>query len=399
MKILFEMSYVKRRIKTAVKEYTSFFPVTAILGPRQCGKTTLVKKFMAKNSIYLDLEKASDRSKLNYAEQFFIHNQDKQICLDEIQRVPELFPLLRSMVDENRQPGKYIILGSASRDLIQQSSESLAGRIGYLELSPFLFSEIQEVKTKDELWLQGGFPDSLFASKKLSEQWRRNFIRTFLEQDIPQLGFKIPSGVIMRLWKMVAHNHGQLLNFSALGKSLGVTHTTVRSYIDVLKQTFMTREIQPYESNLKKRLVKSPKLYIRDSGILHALLDIPDFNTLFSHPIYGFSWEGLVIESICAYLDNADCFFYRTAHGAELDLVVHYRSKIIAFECKVSDAPKPTKGFWQALEDVKPDVTYIVSPLADKYPIREDIWVVGLEQLFKEMKRLTATDLDTIKRI
>lgn len=384
------MTYISRQIEPLLREYISFFPVTAILGPRQCGKSTLIKEHLKTNkaAMYLDLEIESDRLKLQNPEQFFLYNADKQICLDEIQRTPEIFPILRSIVDQNRRAGRFIILGSASRDLIRQSSESLAGRIGYLELSPFIFPEIYNKKDPNELWIQGGYPDSLLSSLRLSNQWRNNFIRTFLERDIPQIGFAIPADSIGRLWRMLAHNHGQILNLSNLGKSLGVSHTTIRNYIDLLNQTFMTREIKPYETNLKKRLVKSSKVYIRDTGILHSLLNIEDFNQLMSHPVYGFSWEGLVIENLCAYMMDYEASYYRTSHGAEIDLILQKGSTIFAFEFKVADAPKPARGFWQALEDVKPDVTYIVSPLADKYPIKDNVWVIGLNELFLELEKI-----------
>jgi predicted AAA+ superfamily ATPase len=283
-------------------------------------------------------------------------------------------------------PGRFIVLGSASRDLIKQSSETLAGRIGYLELTPFFQLEIENIKSLHEFWFQGGFPDSLLNSQKMSKKWRENFIRTFLERDIPMIGFDIPPQTIGRLWRMLAINQGQLLNLSTLGKSIGVSHTTIKNYIDLLIQTFMIRELKPFEANLNKRLVKTPKVYIRDSGILHSLLNISGFNDLFAHPVFGFSWEGLVIENACTAVgEEWDSFFYRTSHGAELDLVLKQGTKTIAIECKVSDAPKPTKGFWNALEDIEPQITYIVSPKAEKYPIKEDVWVLSLEDLIKEL--------------
>jgi predicted AAA+ superfamily ATPase len=207
-----------------------------------------------------------------------------------------------------------------------------------------------------------------------------------LERDIPQIGFSIPADTIGRLWKMLAHNHGQTLQLSNLGRSLGVSHTTVRNYIDLLNQTFMTRELKPLESNIGKRLVKSSKLYIRDSGILHSLLNISDFNELVSHPVFGFSWEGFVINNICTYLNEYEAYFYKTTQGAELDLILIKGDKKIAFELIVSDAPKLTKGFWNAIEDTKPNITYVVSPVSDKYPVSENIWGIGLPMLFKELK-------------
>lgn len=382
-----KMIYLSRNIEPILIEHLGFFPVTAILGPRQCGKSTLIKEYFSKQSdaLYLDLEKESDRQKLQNPEQFFGNNSQMQICLDEVQRVPRIFESIRSHVDQNRRAGQFIILGSASRDLIRQSSESLAGRISYLELAPFILPEIPANKNQKELWMQGGFPDSLLASSRLSIAWRSNFIRTFMERDIPQIGFSIPSGIIGRLWKMLAHNHGQVLNLSNIGKSLGVSHSTVRSYVDLLNQTFMTREIRPWESNLKKRLVKTPKVYIRDSGILHSLLNISDFNSLMSHPVFGFSWEGFVIENVCSLLPESEISFYRTAHGEELDLIIKTNKATLAIECKVGDNPKPTRGFWNAIKDIKPDKTYIVTPRSEKYPIDNKVWVLGLKELIEEL--------------
>jgi predicted AAA+ superfamily ATPase len=384
------MPYINRLIERSLEDFTNFFPATAILGPRQCGKSTLIKEFLKKNqnNLYLDLQLDSDRQKLINPEQFFSFFEGRQICLDEIQRTPEIFSVLRSMIDKNRVPGRFIILGSASRELIKQSSETLAGRIGYLELSPFIYPEISDIKPVNDLWIQGGFPDSFQAPLNMSREWRNNFIRTFLERDIPQIGYSIPADSIGRLWKMLAHNHGQLLNLSQLGRALGVSHTTVRSYIDLLNQTFMTRELQPWESNLRKRLIKTSKLYIRDSGILHSLLNISDFNDLVSHPVYGFSWEGFVIENICSYLSDFESFFYRTTQGAEIDLILVKGQKKIAFELKVSDAPNLTKGFWEAIKETKPEITFVVSPLAEKYPITDNVMGIGIKELFLELKNL-----------
>jgi predicted AAA+ superfamily ATPase len=382
------VKYIRRSIEESMKEHLEFFPVTAILGPRQCGKSTLTKHLLQNNksSLYLDLQLDSDVQKLANPEQFFAYNSDKLICLDEIQRIPEIFSILRSIIDQDRRPGRFIILGSASRELLQQSSESLAGRIGFLELSPFTFNEVRSLKPMNDFWVQGGFPDSFLSTQLFSKKWRDNFIRTFLERDIPQMGFPIPAKTIGRLWKMLAHNHGQILNLSNLGRSLGVSHTTVRNYIDLLNQTFMTRELPPMESNLGKRLVRSPKLFIRDSGILHSLLNINDFNDLVSHPVFGFSWEGFGIENICSCLPDYEAFFYKSTQGAELDLVLIKGKKKIAFEFKVGDAPKLTKGFWTSVKDVSPEVTFVVSPLADRFPIEKNVWGIGLPNLFDELK-------------
>jgi len=307
-------TYIKRFFTEKIRERLLNIPGVIILGPRQCGKSTLAKAIISKieNAVYLDLERPSDINKLIDPEAFLSLNADKLICLDEIQRVPELFPILRSVIDENRRNGQFIILGSASPDLIRQSSETLAGRVSYFELTPFLFKEISEHSSPNKLrklWLRGGFPRSYLASdEKESFEWRLNFIRTFLERDIPQLGFRIPAKTLERFWKMCAHLHGQLLNSSKLGESLGVSHHTVRSYSDLLEQTFVLRVLRPYESNLKKRLIKSPKIYIRDTGLLHALLDIESHNELLGHPVYGASWEGFVIENILSFYQTGTHF-------------------------------------------------------------------------------------------
>lgn len=384
------MAYICRDVNELLEEYLAFFPVVAVLGPRQCGKSTLVKALNAQheNLLYLDLEKKSSRSRLQHAEQFFAYNKDRQLCLDEIQLMPNLFSTIRSVVDEDRRPGRFIILGSASRDLLKQSSETLAGRIGFIELTPFYFSEVKEAKSLNDFWFQGGFPDAYLASARMSKVWLNNFTKTFLERDIPQMGFNIPVEKVERLWRMLAVNHGQALNLSALGASLGVTHTTIRSYIDVLEKTFMVRELMPYDDNLGKRLIKTPKVYIRDTGVLHRLLNISDFNDLFAHPVFGYSWEGLVIENVCAQLgDEWDAYFYRTSHGAELDLIMKKGTTTLAFECKVGDAPKVTRGFWESIGAVKPTTTYVVTPLADKYPMEDAIWVMGLPQVLAELKQ------------
>ena len=361
-------------------------PAVAILGPRQCGKSTLAKHLIAgmENALYLDLERSSDLNKLRDIEAFFSLNRDKLVCLDEIQRIPELFPELRSIIDQEGRNGQMLMLGSASRELVQQSSESLAGRISYLELTPF---QLEEVK-KDELptlWLQGGFPRSFLADTQASYEWRKDFIRTFLERDIPQLGFNIPARSMERLWRMCAHNHGQLLNASNIGSSLGVSHHTVRSYIDILTETFILRILHPYERNIKKRLIKSPKIYIRDTGILHALLDIQDHNTLLGHPVYGPSWEGFGIEAVIPKTPDWRHSFYRTASGVEIDLIMEKGDRTVAVEFKASTAPKPTRGFWQALDDLQISKTYIVAPVSDSYPIEKGVNVVSLNDFLQRI--------------
>jgi len=294
--------YIPRNLEKKVREHLRHFPAVAILGPRQCGKSTMARRIVSgiKNAIILDLEKPSERARLTEPELFFTRTGVKLVCLDEIQRIPELFPVLRSVIDDRGRNGQFLILGSASRDLIRQTSESLAGRISYLELPAFQLSEVKPSgKSLVKMWLRGGFPRSYLAKNDpMSSAWRYNFIRTFLERDIPQLGFSIPADNIRRLWSMCAHSHGQLLNASQLGGSLGVSHTTVRSYIHILSQTFMLRILPPFLPNLKKRLGKSPKVFLRDSGILHALLEIDSMDHLNGHPVCGSSWEGFAMENI-----------------------------------------------------------------------------------------------------
>lgn len=384
--------YLKRVITHKISRYLSAFPAVALLGPRQSGKSTLAKHMTTEmdNAIYLDLEKPSDHQKLNEPEIFFNSHQDKLICLDEIQRTPEIFAVLRSIIDQRNRNGQFLMLGSASRALIKQSSETLAGRIVYLELTPFQLSELvtdqdNSFQSVQKYWMRGGFPRSYLADDDdLSMVWRQNFILTFLERDIPQLGFHIPVETLRRLWQMCAHCHGQLLNQSMLGESIGVSHTTIRSYLDLLTQTFMIRVLKPYQANIKKRLVKSPKIFIRDSGILHSLLNIDSFDDLLGNPVYGRSWEGMGIENIIAKYSDWDPYFYRTAAGAEIDLVLVKGSKKIGFEFKASAAPRLTKGFWHAFDDLGVDEAYVISPVRESYSIHKHVQICNLKSLLSQ---------------
>jgi len=384
-------TYIERIITTKIKEKLGSIPGVVILGPRQCGKSTLAKAMISEigGAVYLDLERPSDVSKLRDPEAFFSLNSDKLICLDEIQRAPELFPVLRSVMDENKQNGQFIILGSASPALIQQSSETLAGRISYFELTPFLLKEVSDdhhLKTLRRLWLRGGFPRSYLASnEKESFEWRLDFIRTFLERDIPQLGFRTPAKTLDRFWRICSHLHGQLLNSSKLGESMGVSHHTVRSYVDMLEQSFVLRVLQPYESNLKKRLIKSPKIYIRDSGILHALLGIENHNDLLGHPVYGASWEGLVIENILPLLPNWKASFYRTSSGSEIDLILEKGNKRVAIECKGATSPSLSRGFWNAVSEVKFQEVWVIAPIKEAYPIENGVMVAPPHRLVEHL--------------
>jgi uncharacterized protein len=382
---------IDRILKSEVIESLNNQPVVAILGPRQCGKSTLSKQIIAlrKDVVYIDAEKEADRLKLSDPEIFFELNRGKLVCIDEIQRLPDLFVALRSEIDSKRVNGRFLILGSASKDLIKQSSETLAGRIAYLQLTTFLFTEIESVSELNIFWNRGGFPGSfLSVSDKTSFVWRQNFIQTFLERDIPQLGFSISAETIRRLWNMLAHHHGQILNLSTLGSSLGFSHTTIRNYLDLLSETFMIRLLSPYHSNMGKRVVRTPKVYLRDHGILNCLLKITSFDELLGHPVKGASWEGLVIENLIGIAQNWDAFFYRTSVGAELDLILTFGSRIIAVECKATKSPKLTSGFWNAIEDVKPDETWVVAPFTDSYPLKKDVWIMSLPDAMKKLEEI-----------
>ena len=387
-------SYIERIISKRVKRKLRSTPAVAILGPRQSGKSTLAKALISvmKDAIYLDLERPSDMNKLRDPEAFLSLHKDKMICLDEIQRMPELFPVLRSLIDENRRNGQFMLLGSASPDLIRQSSESLAGRISYMELTPFLHPEVSRDEILGDpriLWLRGGFPRSYLADDDVeSIEWRLDFIKTFLERDIPNLGFRISSRSLERFWQMNAHVHGQLLNSSKLGESLGLTHHTIRSYIDMMEQTFIFRVLSPFAVNLKKRLVKSPKIFIRDTGLLHALLGIETQDELMGHPVYGASWEGFVIENVLSLLPKWQPAFYRTSSGSEIDLILEKGNKRIAVECKASSSPVPTKGFWNAISDLGLKEVWIVAPVKEPYPIEKGITVSTLGHFIQEIKKI-----------
>lgn len=383
-------SYVPRRLYARLVRTLQAFPAVAVLGPRQSGKSTLAKTLTATvpGSIYLDLERPSDVRKLSEPELFLNLHRNRLVCLDEIQRRPEIFPVLRSVIDEDRRPGQFIILGSASRDLIRQSSETLAGRIAYLELAPFVLSEIEGFPAALRThWLRGGFPESFLARSDLeSSEWRSSFVRTFLERDIPQLGIGVPAQTLERLWRMCAHYHGQLLNQSRLGQALGVSHTTIRSYLELLTGTFMLRLLPPLLPNLRKRLVKSPRLYVRDSGILHALLDIESHDDLLGHPVCGASWEGMVIENILTEFHDWRGSFFRTATGAEVDLVLEKGRRRIAVECKASAAPEVGPGFWNALADLGIGEAWVIAPIRESFPLRKGVTAASLEEFLNSRK-------------
>ncbi|MFZ4520124.1 MAG: ATP-binding protein [Bacteroidales bacterium] len=383
--------YYPRELEPDIKSSIANNPVTAILGPRQCGKSTLAR-VLTENSgnefLYLDLERPSDLQKLDDAEWYLGAQHGKLICLDEIQRKPELFPLLRSLVDEWGGNGHFLILGSASRELLKQSSESLAGRISYKRLFPFLYREIKDDFSLQEYLSKGGFPRSLLVSdSKQSYEWREDFTATFLERDL--LLWSGFSPVTMRkLWQMLANLNGQLINYSTLGSSLGVSHTTVRNYVELLASTFMVKLLPPFISNLGKRLIKSPKVYLADTGIANALLRIQDFDQLAGHPSFGSAWESMVIMNIAASFPQYQFSFYRTSHGSEIDIVIENGVRRIAVECKASLTPTLTSGTYNALEDIQPLVCLVITPVEKGWPMKKGIEVVNIVEAAKLIQEL-----------
>jgi predicted AAA+ superfamily ATPase len=385
-----------QRVESALEQ----FPVVGLVGSRQSGKTTLAKILASRlpdRMVYLDLELPSDLAKLAEPELYLESHVDRLVILDEIQRIPELFPVLRALIDRKRQPGRFLILGSASPDLLQQGSETLAGRITFLELSPFLLPEVASSSTDQpvvmrDLWLRGGYPGSFLASSnRASYDWRMAFISTFLERDIPQMGFRVPATRMRRFWEMLAHVHGRIWNASTFAQSLDVTAPTIRHHLDVLTDTLLVRQLQPMHANLKKRLVKSPKVYIRDTGLLHALLRIVDIEDLYSHPVLGASFEGFAIEQIIQMAQQQiDTAFYRTHTGDEIDLVLTFTGhRRIAVEVKYTATPKMSHRFRQAMDDVGASRGYIVTAGTDEFPLASNVWAIPLYRfLMKEIDSL-----------
>jgi len=376
---------IYRRIYKDITESLNFFPVVAIIGPRQVGKTTLAKLIMSdwgKSSLYLDLERQSDLFKLNDPELFLLQHKEKLIIIDEVQNKKELYPLLRSIVDQTNLPGQFLLLGSASPELIRHSSESLAGRIGYHQLYPVDISEIPDNISLNTLWVRGGFPNVLLAkSDNLAHLWMENFISTYLNRDLLQLGLNASPITIRNLWTMMAHLNGHLLNATSLGKSLGVTTPTITRYVDFLEEAFLLKSLHPFSWNIKKRLVKSSKVYVTDTGILHNLVGVTDFIDLSGNPILGSSWESFVINQIIALkMDQTDIYFYRTHQGAEMDLVVTRGLNVVATaEIKYSNSPQLTKGNFQAIDDLKAPVNFVITPSSDDYLMKEHIRVCSLK--------------------
>jgi predicted AAA+ superfamily ATPase len=385
---------IDRQAQRQITQLLEEFPAVGILGPRQVGKTTLAEKIaksISPSPIYLDLESPSDRAKMNDPEAYFDLHEGKLIILDEIQRVPELFNTLRGIIDRRRRAGKrtgqILILGSASLELLQQSSETLAGRIAYKELSGILSTEI-EGSEQDRLWLRGGFPDSFLArTDEASVRWRQNFISTYLERDVPRFGPRIPAITLRRLWTMLAHNQGEQLNIAKLGNGIDVVAPTAKRYLELLEDLLLIRTLRPWSGNIGKRLVKAPKVYIRDSGLAHALLNLTTLDDVLGHPVVGSSWEGFVIENILSVLPTgASAWFYRTAAGAEIDLVIEWNVQHkIAIEIKRSMSPSVSKGFHLGCEDIAATHRYIVYPGHERFPITPKITAMPLADLMREL--------------
>ena len=387
---------IPRIIHAKVEAALARQAAVALIGPRQVGKTTLAQEIAAtRPSIYLDLEATADKDKLADPVLFLGKQTDKLVVLDEIHRVPALFEALRGIIDAGRRAGhrtgRFLILGSASMDLLRQSGETLAGRIAYVELPPLTASEV-EADDLTRLWLRGGFPDSFLApTDSDSLDLRDSFIRTYLERDVPMFGPRIPAETLRRLWTMLAHNQGALLNASRLASGLSVSAPTVTNYIDLLVDLLLVRRLTPFHANVGKRLVKSPKTYVRDSGLTHALLNIATYENLLGHPVSGPSWEGFAIENlITAAPSRTMASFYRTVAGAEIDLLLEMGGQhgIWAIEIKRSLSAKPERGFYQAIEDIQPGRAFVVHAGNDRYPLAENIEAISLRELLEELQAL-----------
>ena len=387
---------IPRRLEPVVQERLSHLPAVVLLGPRQSGKTTLAHAIAAeRDSIYLDLESPVDREKLADASFYLSRHEDKVVILDEVQRLPELFSTLRGLIDQGRRRGKtagrFLLLGSASADLLRQS-ETLAGRVAYIELSPFDVLETPDDQ-RDRLWVRGGFPESFLAvDESRSFAWRQDFIRAYLERDIPQLGPRIPATTLYRFWTMLAHVQGGLFNAAQLARGLSVDGKTVARYLDLMADLLLVRRLQPFQANIGKRLVKSPKVYVRDSGIVHALLNIGSHEALLGHPVAGASWEGFVVENLMdAAPPRTVPLFYRTVAGAEIDLLLEMPGHgIWAIEIKHGLTARPEKGFFVACDDLEPTRRFVVNSGTERYAVSAGLEAIGLRDLMTMLSALTA---------
>ncbi|MFO1081989.1 MAG: ATP-binding protein [Reyranellaceae bacterium] len=383
---------IERRLKQRLVGLIDHYPAVGLLGPRQAGKTTLALEIAeTRPSLYLDLESAADRARLSDPERYFADHQDELVILDEVHRTPEVFQTLRGVIDRGRRAGRttgrFLLLGSAGIDLLRQSGESLAGRISYLELGPLDGLEVP-ANDLDRLWVRGGFPSSFLAGDDaISLKWRQDFIRTYLERDIPQLGPRIPAETLRRFWTMLAHNQAELLNAANLARGLGVSGVTVARYLDLLVDLLLVRRLPPWHQNDGKRLVRAPKVYVRDTGLAHALLGLRSKDDVLGHPVAGQTWETLAVETlIAAAPDGTDAHFYRTSAGAEIDLVLTLPDRRRwAVEIKRSSAPKVEKGFHLAVGDLRPARKFVVHPGSDRFSLKDGIEAIGLVQLAAEL--------------
>ena len=388
---------IARRLTTRLRSLLATYPAVALLGARQVGKTTLAHTITAKmDALYLDLEAVDDRARLANAESYLAEHEQRLVVLDEIQTHPNLFQSLRGLIDQGRRrgrrSGRFLLLGSASPALLRQSSETLAGRIAYLELNPLDVQEVGTLQT-DKLWVRGGFPDSfLAASDTDSIEWRENFIRTYLERDVPQLGLRLSATTLRRFWTMLVHLQGSPLNMAALARSLGVDGKTVANYLDLMIDLLLVRKLNPWHRNVGKRLVKRPKAYVRDSGIAHALLNLGTKDVILGHPVIGSSWESFVIENLLAMTNKrVEASFYQAA-GAEIDLLLTFADRETwAIEIKRSTSPKAEKGFHTACRDVQATRKFIVYPAQEQFTITDDIRVTSLAALAREVSEMLAT--------
>jgi predicted AAA+ superfamily ATPase len=394
---------INRLFKAELEDRLSLYPGVVLLGARQVGKSTLAQSLATTKSgaVFLDLELPADRAKLDNPSAFFAAHRDRLVVINEVQTMPELFVQLRPEIDADRRPGRFLLLGSASGVLLKQSAESLAGRVSYLELPPLLWQEVQPAlpathdPTQNMLalqdhWQRGGMPLSCLAKTDAqSLRWRNDYLQAVVRRDLPSLGIHIPSETLWRFLRMLAHQHGQLFNASALAVAMGgISHITVSRYLDIFCDALIVRKVEPYFVNLGKRLVKSPKVYFRDTGLLHALLGIANAQDLQGHPMSGYSWEGLVMNHLAALLPlvaggNASLHFFRTAAGAELDAVVDTGQERLGFEIKLSDAPRVTKGFWSACTDLQVSRAYVVAPVTTSWPLGDKAQVIPLLDVAK----------------